>query len=81
MRSRSCRYRFRAVGRAAGTLVLTWTTAVGAQTTATPSLNSHEIVAVRATKPPVIDGEIGEDEWKAAADRLHPVRAAAWRAV
>jgi hypothetical protein len=49
------------------TLFLTWTTAVDAQTTATPSLNSHDIVAVRAMQPPVIDGEIGEDEWKSAA--------------
>jgi hypothetical protein len=40
---------------------------MGAQTTATPPLNSHDIVAVRATKAPVIDGEINEDEWKGAA--------------
>ncbi len=67
MRGRGCQYCWRVAGQAAGTVFLTWTTAVSAQTTASPPLNSHEIVAVRATKPPVIDGEIGEDEWKAAA--------------
>src|SRR5437867_9150110 len=54
------------IRRVAGTMFLTWTAAMAAQTTV-PSLNSHEIVAVRAANPPVIDGEIGEDEWKAAA--------------
>jgi hypothetical protein len=60
-----CRRLCRAAGRVAGTVCLSWTAAVGAQTTVLPG-NLHEIVAVRATKPPVIDGEIGEDEWKAA---------------
>ena len=60
------RQRCRAAGRVAGTVFLTWTATVGAQTTA-PRTNSHDIVAVRAMQPPVIDGEIGEDEWKAAA--------------
>ncbi|MBF8305099.1 MAG: Carb-bd dom fam9 protein [Acidobacteria bacterium] len=66
MRSRGCWYRCRAVRRAAGALFLTWTTAAGAQTTV-PRANSHSIAAVRAMQPPVIDGEIGEDEWNAAA--------------
>ena len=67
MRGGGCRYYCRAAGRAAGAVFLTCITAVGAQTTTTPLLNSHEIVAVQAAKPPVIDGEMGEDEWKAAA--------------
>ena len=57
----------RAVGLLAGTVILTWTAAVGAQTPATSPLSSHEIAAVRAAKPPVIDGEIGAEEWKEAA--------------
>src|SRR5213592_1281835 len=61
-RRRCCR----AVGRVAGIVLLTWTTAVGAQTIATPSLTSQEIAAVRATKPPVIDGVVAEDEWEGA---------------
>src|SRR6266404_2323909 len=66
MRGRGSRNYCRAAGRAAGTVFLTWTTALGAHTTASPPPDSHEIAAVRATKPPVIDGEVGEDEWKAA---------------
>jgi uncharacterized protein DUF5916 len=66
MRGRGCRYCCRAAGTAAATVLLIWTTA-GAQTIPTLSLNQHEIVAVRATKPPAIDGDISEDEWKAAA--------------
>src|SRR5881296_3481038 len=61
-----CRRLCRPAGLVAGTVFLTWTAAVGAQTTVSLA-NSHEIVAVRATNPPVIDGAIGEDEWKAAA--------------
>jgi len=45
---------------------LIWTAAAGAQTTV-PISNSNEIVAVRTAMPPVIDGVIGEDEWKGAA--------------
>jgi hypothetical protein len=60
-------YRFRAVGWTAAGVFLAWTTAVGAQTPAAPQGNSQDFVAVRATKPPVIDGEVGEDEWKGAA--------------
>ena len=45
---------------------LIWTAAAGAQTTV-PTSNSNEIVAVRTAMPPVIDGVIGEDEWKGAA--------------
>src|SRR6266480_1148819 len=56
----------RAVGRAAGAVLLAWTTAMGAQTIATPSLAAQEIAAVRATKPPVIDGVVAEDEWEGA---------------
>src|SRR6266850_3925411 len=67
MRGRGCQYCWRVAVRAAGSVFLTCTATVGAQTTATPPPNSHEIVAVQATKPPVIDGEIIEDEWKAAA--------------
>ncbi len=66
MRHRCCRYYCRVAGRAAATVFLTWTTAMGAQTIANVPLNSHDIVAVQATKPPVIDGVIGEDEWKTA---------------
>src|SRR5947208_2803207 len=61
-RGRGCR----AVGRVAGIVLLAWATAVGAQTIATPSITSQEIVAVRATKPPVIDGVVAEDEWEGA---------------
>src|SRR2546422_11702084 len=43
---------------------LIWTAAAGAQNTVP---NSNEIVAVRTAMPPVIDGVIGEDEWKGAA--------------
>src|SRR2546426_3084411 len=67
MRGRGCQYCRRVAVWTAGTVFLACTATVGAQTTASLPLNSHEIVAVRATKPPVIDGEIGEDEWKAAA--------------
>jgi len=67
MRGGSCRQRCRVVGLFAGAVFLIWTTAVGAQTTATPPPTSRTIVAVRAAKPPVIDGEIGEEEWNAAA--------------
>src|SRR2546426_3859563 len=45
---------------------LIWTAAAGAQNTV-PTSNSNEIVAVRTAMPPVIDGVIGEDEWKGAA--------------
>src|SRR3989454_382896 len=45
---------------------LIWTAAAGAQTTV-PTSNSNEILAVRTAMPPVIDGVIGEDEWKGAA--------------
>src|SRR3989442_15653462 len=47
-------------------MFLIWTAAAGAQTTV-PTSNSNEIVAVRTAMPPVIDGVIGEDEWKGAA--------------
>lgn len=57
----------RLAGRVAGAVILTWTVTVGAQTTVTPVPSSHEIVSVRAAKPPVIDGEVGEEEWKEAA--------------
>ncbi len=66
MRRKSCR-RYRAAGWAAVVVFLSWTAAMGVQREGLLSLNSHQIVAVRTTKPPVIDGEIGEDEWKAAA--------------
>ncbi|PYS20357.1 MAG: hypothetical protein DMG11_29700, partial [Acidobacteria bacterium] len=67
MRGRGCQYCRRVAVWAAGTVFLACTATVGAQTTATPPLTSREIVAVQATKPPVIDGEMVEDEWKAAA--------------
>ena len=50
----------------AGTLFLTGAGAAVAQTAA-PSTGSHEIDAVRATTPPVIDGDVGESEWRGAA--------------
>jgi len=67
MPGRDCHSFCRAAGRAAGALFLTWTTSVGAQTATTPPLNSQEIGAVLAAKPPVIDGEIDEEEWRTAA--------------
>jgi hypothetical protein len=54
----------RALGLA-GTLLLTGAGAASAQTAA-PSPGSHEIEAVKATTPPVIDGEVGESEWRGA---------------
>lgn len=47
-------------------LLLAWAGAALAQTTAA-LMGSHEIEAVRATTPPVIDGEVGESEWQGAA--------------
>jgi hypothetical protein len=38
-----------------------------AQTTSRAPAAANDIVAVRAPMPPVIDSEIGEDEWKGAA--------------
>jgi len=54
----------RALGLA-GTLLLTGAGAASAQTAA-PSPGSHEIEAVKTTTPPVIDGEVGESEWRGA---------------
>jgi hypothetical protein len=54
-------------GCAVGAAILTWTTVVGAQTSSAPSPTSRDIVAVRAPKAPVIDGEISDGEWEAAA--------------
>src|SRR3989442_7435010 len=51
----------------AGAVLLAWTGVSGTQTIATSAPGPGEIEAVRAARPPVIDGEIGEDEWKAAA--------------
>ena len=39
----------------------------GAQTTGLSVAPSSDIKAVRATKPPVIDGEVGDIEWEGAA--------------
>ncbi len=50
----------------AGALVLTSAAVLWAQTPAT-STASLEIEAVRATKPPVIDGDVGESEWQGAS--------------
>jgi len=50
----------------ASTLLLTGASAALAQTAA-PSTGSREIDAVRATTPPVIDGDVGESEWLGAA--------------
>src|SRR5215510_11192007 len=61
----SCRY-YGAAAWTAGIVFVSWTVAMGAQVEAPSSLNSHEIAAVRATKPPVIDGEIDEEEWSGA---------------
>src|SRR6058998_2085322 len=65
MSRRSYRYCRGAVWTA-GFIFLSWTAAIGTQKEGLPSLNPHEIAAVRAAKPPVIDGEIGEEEWKGA---------------
>ena len=70
MRGRGCQYCRRVAVWAAGTVFLACTATVGAQTTATPPLTSREIVAVQATKPPVIDGEMAEPGFKAAVDEL-----------
>jgi len=55
-----------ATGLAAGAVFLIWPADVGGQTTAAPPPTSPDIVAVRAPKPPVIDGEIGDGEWEPA---------------
>src|SRR5881397_1434958 len=65
MSRRSYRYCRGAVWTA-GFIFLSWTAAIGTQKEGLPSLNPHEIAAVRAAKPSVIDGEIGEEEWKGA---------------
>jgi hypothetical protein len=41
-------------------------TPAGAQTPVTP-IGSFEIAAIRVAKPPVIDGIVGDDEWRGAA--------------
>ncbi len=51
--------------RFAGALFLTWTSGVGAQTAAV-SAPALAIEAVKATRPPVIDGGVGESEWQGA---------------
>lgn len=55
-----------AAGLAAGAVLVTWPATVGGQTTATPPSALNDIVATRASKPLLIDGEIDDGEWRAA---------------
>ena len=56
-----------ATGLTGGGLLLICASAVNAQTAGAVPSGLSEIKAVRATKPPIVDGVIGDGEWEQAA--------------
>src|SRR5215471_15965904 len=56
---------YRRIGRCCAALCLLSTSGVRAQSGTGPA-TSPSITAVKAMKPPVIDGDVAEDEWQGA---------------